>query len=258
MMDYVPEQLNNLIIGETSMPAAEKYSLVRNILKTIGLQPEAVDDIIDRIDDWLSEKDDVKGKNKLEYPYRVRDDFLSPAEHSFYLVLKNTIGEQALVCPKVSLGDLFFARTKDPSQFRTATNKIDRKHVDFLLCDPLTVTPIVGIELDDKSHQREDRKTRDEFVEKVFSAANLKLIRIPTKQTYSVQEISNLLQPYFGKKETPVVQPVVTQPVSTNPSCPKCGGEMILRTAKSGANQGEKFWGCSHYPQCRGVMKAGG
>jgi restriction system protein len=33
--------------------------------------------------------------------------------------------------------------------------------------------------------------------------------------------------------------------------CPKCGGEMVLRTAQKGPNPGLKFWGCSNYPKCR-------
>lgn len=37
------------------------------------------------------------------------------------------------------------------------------------------------------------------------------------------------------------------------PSCPKCGSSMVRRTAKSGANAGNSFWGCSQYPGCRGV-----
>ncbi len=36
-------------------------------------------------------------------------------------------------------------------------------------------------------------------------------------------------------------------------SCPKCGSKMILREAKRGANAGNKFWGCSEYPRCKGV-----
>src|SRR4030042_1834304 len=32
--------------------------------------------------------------------------------------------------------------------------------------------------------------------------------------------------------------------------CPKCGGEMVLRTAKKGPNPGQNFWGCSNYPKC--------
>jgi restriction system protein len=35
--------------------------------------------------------------------------------------------------------------------------------------------------------------------------------------------------------------------------CPLCRAEMILRTAKRGPNEGEKFWGCSAFPKCRGT-----
>ncbi len=35
--------------------------------------------------------------------------------------------------------------------------------------------------------------------------------------------------------------------------CPICGSEMVLRVAKKGPRAGEKFWGCSTFPRCRGV-----
>lgn len=34
-------------------------------------------------------------------------------------------------------------------------------------------------------------------------------------------------------------------------ACPKCGGELIARTVKSGANAGARFMGCSKFPACR-------
>jgi restriction system protein len=37
------------------------------------------------------------------------------------------------------------------------------------------------------------------------------------------------------------------------PTCPQCGGLMALRTAKSGKNTGSQFWGCTHYPDCKGT-----
>lgn len=37
------------------------------------------------------------------------------------------------------------------------------------------------------------------------------------------------------------------------PLCPKCGSSMVERVAKSGANSGKAFWGCSKYPTCRGI-----
>jgi restriction system protein len=36
--------------------------------------------------------------------------------------------------------------------------------------------------------------------------------------------------------------------------CPKCGAEMVQRVAKKGARAGQKFWGCSSFPVCRGTL----
>jgi len=38
------------------------------------------------------------------------------------------------------------------------------------------------------------------------------------------------------------------------PGCPKCGKPTVLRTAQSGKNAGKQFWGCSAYPDCKGVV----
>jgi len=37
-------------------------------------------------------------------------------------------------------------------------------------------------------------------------------------------------------------------------TCPKCGGPMVMRESKKGQNAGKQFWGCSKFPQCRGVV----
>jgi len=36
-------------------------------------------------------------------------------------------------------------------------------------------------------------------------------------------------------------------------SCPRCGSQMVLRTAKQGKKPGNKFWGCSTFPRCKAV-----
>ena len=41
-----------------------------------------------------------------------------------------------------------------------------------------------------------------------------------------------------------------TDPV---PSCSQCGKPMVLRTAKTGKNAGKQFWGCTSYPDCKGI-----
>jgi four helix bundle suffix protein len=37
------------------------------------------------------------------------------------------------------------------------------------------------------------------------------------------------------------------------PPCPRCGALMVLRTSKSGKDPGSRFWGCSKYPECKGL-----
>ena len=34
-------------------------------------------------------------------------------------------------------------------------------------------------------------------------------------------------------------------------ACPKCGSELVTRTAKRGANAGKQFIGCTSFPKCR-------
>lgn len=42
----------------------------------------------------------------------------------------------------------------------------------------------------------------------------------------------------------------------TDPNCPRCGSAMILRTANKGDNKGQRFYGCSTFPACRGTLPA--
>lgn len=43
------------------------------------------------------------------------------------------------------------------------------------------------------------------------------------------------------------------EPVAAEPTCPQCGSSMVKRTARKGGNAGGEFWGCSKFPNCRGV-----
>ncbi|MFM5840569.1 nuclease-related domain-containing protein [Aeromonas rivipollensis] len=52
--------------------------------------------------------------------------------------------------------------------------------------------------------------------------------------------------------------PFTTQQLGDqNPTCPRCGNAMVLRTASRGENRGNQFWGCNGYPTCRGILTLG-
>jgi len=198
------------------------------------------------------------------YPYRVRDDFLSPAEQSFYLVIKGMMGDHLIICPKVSLADIFFVIR--PNENLSAYNRINRKHVDFLVCNPKTMKPRFAIELDDQSHARADREERDEFVDGVFKQAGLPLVHVPVRQSYGISELGDLFREALrngdsnsSPKNPPEVQPqAMADKTVSAPSCPKCGVPMVLRTARQGSQSGKQFYGCPNYPNCRTVLPFSG
>ena len=37
------------------------------------------------------------------------------------------------------------------------------------------------------------------------------------------------------------------------PNCPRCGGNLVVRTARKGKHAGWRFWGCETFPKCRFV-----
>ncbi len=65
-----------------------------------------------------------------------------------------------------------------------------------------------------------------------------------------VKEISDKLQVLTNADEAQKLAHVekIQQKLLT---CPKCGSELVLRTARSGVNAGNQFYGCSNFPKCR-------
>ncbi|RMG86587.1 MAG: DUF2726 domain-containing protein [Chloroflexi bacterium] len=240
------------------MENKKKFGMLRRVLKAIGLSEQAAGEVIDFIIVLLGGSSDKQAQN--EFPYYLREDFLSPAELEFYKILRTILKQHAMVFAKVNLNDIFMVKKSDYREFRIYTNKIDRKHVDFLICHPLTLKPIAGVELDDKSHQRRDRKERDKFVDGVFQAAGLPILHFRVQRQYDTRQIKAKLVPYIkaalqGTTPPPPPPPTPEAPVTAAPTCPNCGAEMVLRTAKKGANKGNQFWGCSNYPTCKTILQ---
>ncbi|MBR2675233.1 MAG: NERD domain-containing protein [Mogibacterium sp.] len=67
-----------------------------------------------------------------------------------------------------------------------------------------------------------------------------------------VDNLYNILKPHVdtdGEKKKQHMMYI--RRLKSNPKrCPKCGGNLVLRTAKKGSNMGRQFFGCSNYPKC--------
>jgi ssDNA-binding Zn-finger/Zn-ribbon topoisomerase 1 len=208
-----------------------------------------------------------KNTNKIEdevFPYALRDDFLSPSELSFYKIVRLVLPKEFVIFTKVALKDIFFVTEKDRSKQSTYLNKISKKHVDFLVCNAESMKPVCGIELDDTSHERQDRVIRDKFVNEVFNNAQLPLIRYTNKRSYILSEVEEKLQAIINPSKIDEVnfhtlkldeKVNVNENSTINPICPKCHSPFVLRSAKSGKHVGKQFYGCANYPKCREILE---
>lgn len=126
-------------------------------------------------------------------PYRAVDSVLSKGELAFFSVLFDVCADRFTVLAKVRLSDLVDV-TDRSWKGRRWFNRIAQKHVDFVLCEPGTMRPVLIIELDDRSHMREDRAERDEFVDECLRCAGLRLLRIKAQAAYDVGRLRGQTQ----------------------------------------------------------------
>jgi len=128
-------------------------------------------------------------RRKGQSPYEQRKYYLTRAERSFYGVLNEAVGGRYVVFAKVRLADVLRVRP-GVSESQAHLNRIIAKHVDFLLCEPRDVSPVLAIELDDSSHGEERRQARDQFVDEAFDGAGLPLLRIHAARGYDPRLLS--------------------------------------------------------------------
>lgn len=126
-------------------------------------------------------------------PYRRRDYLLSMAEKNFYNVLKKIADEyHCEVFAKVRLEDLLWipSYTRHLLKWR---GYISSRHIDFVLCDEVTLRPLCAIELDDSSHNTPSVIQRDIKINKILNSAGLPLLRIKAAYSYNPQLLATAI-----------------------------------------------------------------
>ena len=131
-------------------------------------------------------------RGELKAVYRRREGLLSDGELAFYRVLVEAAGAGAVVMVKVRLGDLVMVPRGVEGEV-TLRNRVQQKHVDFVVCGAGDVRPQVVVELDDRSHQSEAARRRDAVKDAALAAAGLPLVRVKAARRYAVAEVRRRL-----------------------------------------------------------------
>lgn len=190
---------------------------------------------------------------KSRLPYRLREPFLSATELALFRVLTEMLGGRYAICPKVALNDVFYILR--PNENVHFFNKIFRKHVDFLLCDPRTFIPSFGVEIV-KPIAKDGVREADKFMDELFLDAGIPLVHIPPSERYRAADIIALFQLAVAKVGG-TASLRADQPRDAVPNCPVCGRMMVLRIQRTGPNAGRKYYGCMDSPRCSGVVEIG-
>ena len=133
-----------------------------------------------------------------DFPYDAISFLFTPAERSFLGVIEQALDPSYRVFGKVRIADVMKVRKGGSrSNWQKAFNRIRTKHFDFVICRSSDCSIVLAIELDDKSHRATRRMERDDFVRKAAEAAELPLLQIPCRKSYSINEISSLLIRYL-------------------------------------------------------------
>lgn len=135
----------------------------------------------------------LKSSQLHKYKFRRKQYFMTRTESSFYNALQNAVGNEYIVFAQVHLSTIVDEKIEG-QDWRAARAHIDRKSVDFVLCDKESISPKLAIELDDPTHDRADRKNRDEIVEGVLEQADVPLLRIKTSEHGSLDELAEMIR----------------------------------------------------------------
>ena len=124
-------------------------------------------------------QESVTEEKIINIPYK-RKNLLTKNEWSFYKQLKPITDKLGYsILSKVRVADLVEVESgHNKTEWQAAFNRINKKHIDFILCKPENLYPLLLIELDDSSHQKEKVKERDQFIEKVYEKTGYKLLRV--------------------------------------------------------------------------------
>ncbi len=128
-----------------------------------------------------------------EFPYKLKPSLLTDTELNFFGYLAHAVAGELHIFSKVRLADLVEARD-DAAGKLGHFRRISQKHVDFVLCAPNTMRPMLVIELDDSSHESAEAQDRDRVKNAALQAAGLPLLRVPAQQSYDVTEIAQMIR----------------------------------------------------------------
>lgn len=152
-----------IILGIIIIAIMYKSGMLRQIISGTGSNGQIEND----------QSNKRKVNNDFKNAYYGTNSLVSKAELNLYRILNNiSIDIDCVLFSKVRLADIVKVAKVENRQ--SYFNRIKSKHIDFVLCDKNSLKPLLCIELDDRYHNKSDRRARNKFVDDIIDTLVLK------------------------------------------------------------------------------------
>lgn len=139
-----------------------------------------------------------------EPSYLKRESLLLEHEQRYFTTLVQVVGNHGRVFPKVRLSDFLQPHGVSAEQ-RAHWMRVQRRCVDFLLCSPNNLAPVLAIDLDTRAKKRRrDASPGGDVLDKALKTANIPLLRIRATREYDPHEVLHQIRLALATSEEPV------------------------------------------------------
>ncbi len=116
----------------------------------------------------------------------------------FYPTLIEAVGDRGLVAIGVNLGDLLVSVGGTDADQWVAQQRVNRKHVDYVVFAADTLDPVAAVQLVDPSPDEPDWAEQEAMVAQVLEQAGLPMLRVGPEEAGDVNLIRAALAPLWN------------------------------------------------------------
>lgn len=133
------------------------------------------------------------GRKGRQAAYKARAALLTEPEQVLLHRLREAFPEH-LVFSQVAMNQIVSVhpRIANKSERKSLWNRINGLSLDFVVCS-LDCAPVAAIELDDRTHERADRRKSDANKDAALESAGVRLLRISVGAIPSADELQERL-----------------------------------------------------------------
>ena len=136
----------------------------------------------------------------LAFPFKKKGNLFTPVERTFLGLIDEAVGDEFRILCRVKMSDILTIRQNaDKKTSKNATLRAGSKHLVFVLCSKVDMSPIIAIDLVHNSGKDGYKSQRDFYVSGALDAAHVPHVRIKVRSGYKVQDIRECIQAKLPK-----------------------------------------------------------